>query len=58
MYTDYMMLEMALQEWSQKVLQAYAQRKADRAVVSTYLMVKDADLIIAEAFDRAPVLGE
>ncbi len=58
MKTDYMLLEMALREWEQKVLQAYAQRREDRVMVSTYQMVEDVDRIIADAFDRSPILGE
>lgn len=58
MKTDYMLLEMALREWEQKVLQAYAQRREDRVMISTYQMLEDADRIIADAFDRAPILGE
>ena len=56
MKTEYMLLEMALREWEQKVLQAYAQRR--EVMVSTYQMLEDADRIIADAFDRSPILGE
>lgn len=47
-------LNKAIDEWKDKVLKA----KESAGMTDTFTMTKDIDKIIAEAFDRSPVIED